>query len=140
MLLSPRFSKYKKSQKGKAFNKIDNLLNFQNIKFDSLKLICSEHGRLSGKQINAISFTINKFMKKIGFVNFKIFPHHPISKKPIEVRMGKGKGNVSHWVFNVKPGFIICEIETSNKLQAYKALKSAQYRLPINTKIKNLIY
>jgi len=65
----------------------------------------------------------------------KVFPHNQISKKPLEIRMGKGKGNVDHWVFNVKTGFTICEVKTDFPLKAIKALKLAQIRLPIKTKI-----
>lgn len=136
MRLLPKSFKYKKQQKGKSFNKIDALVNFQNIKFDSIKLISSSHGRLSSQQFNSIRARINKAMKKIGRVWFNVFPHTPITKKPIEVRMGKGKGNVDHWVFNCKVGFTLCEIQTSFKIKAISALKEAQIRLPIKTKIK----
>ena len=135
MLISPRSFKYKKKQKGKLFNRIDNLTNFKFIKFDTIKLVASSHGRISAKQINSISLTINKIIKKIGIFKLNLFPHNPITKKPIEVRMGKGKGNVDHWVFNVKVGFLICEIQTLFKAKAYIALKSAKIRLPIKTKI-----
>ena len=85
--------------------------------------------------LRLIFFCINKLLKKLGKTNIKVFPHHQISKKPLEVRMGKGKGNVDHWVFNVKTGFTICEIKTNFLLKAIKALKLAQIRLPIKTKI-----
>lgn len=135
MLLSPRSFKYKKKQKGKVFNRIDNIIPFKSIRFETIKLISFCHGRVSAKQINSIFLTLNKFIKKIGVIKLNLFPHNPISKKPIEVRMGKGKGNVDHWVFNVKAGFILCEIQTLFKVKAYKALKNAQIRLPIKTKI-----
>jgi large subunit ribosomal protein L16 len=74
-------------------------------------------------------------MKKLGKVYFKIFPHNPITKKPLEIRMGKGKGNVDHWVYNSKIGVLLCEIQTQHYIKAFKALKAAQHRLPIKTKI-----
>ena len=135
MLLLPRFFKYKKKQKGKAFNKIDNIILFKTIKFNTIKLIATSHGRLYSKQINSINFVINKIIKKLGKLTLNAFPHNPITKKPIEVRMGKGKGNVDSWSFNVKPGFIICEVQSNYLNIAYKALKMAQIRLPIRTKI-----
>ncbi len=135
MLLLPRSFKYKKRQKGKNFNKLDNVLTFKNIKFNTIKLISISCGRLTAKQINSMYLCINKIMKKIGQINLKVFPHNPISKKPLEVRMGKGKGNVDHWVFNVKAGFTLCEIKTNFVIQGFKALKLAQIRLPIKTKI-----
>jgi len=135
MLLMPRSFKYKKKQKGKAFNKINNIITFQDIKFDVIKLVSVSQSRLSAKQINSIYYTINKRIKKIGIIKLNIFPHNPITSKPIEVRMGKGKGNVSHWVFNVKAGFVLLEIRTSFFLQAYKALRLSQIKLPMKTKI-----
>jgi large subunit ribosomal protein L16 len=135
MLLLPRFFKYKKKQKGKVFNRIDNIIEFKSIHFNSIKLIALSHGRITAKQINSIYLTLNKSLKKIGIVKLNLFPQNPISKKPVEVRMGKGKGNVDHWVFNVKVGFIICEIQTTFKNKVYSALKMAQIRLPIKTKI-----
>ena len=135
MLLLPRNFKYKKMQKGKAFNKIDNIITFKNIKFDTIKLIAISHGRLYSKQINSIFFIMNKTIKKLGKVKLNLFPHNPITKKPNEVRMGKGKGNVNSWSFNLKSGFSICEIHSSNLVLAIKSLKMAQIRLPIKTKI-----
>lgn len=136
MHLLPCSFKYKKQQKGKSFNKIDALVQFQNIKFESVKLISCSHGRLSSRQFNSIRSYISKVMKKVGLVRFNVFPHTPITKKPIEVRMGKGKGNVDHYVFNCKVGFSLCEIRTNFKTKAILALKAAQIRLPIKTKIK----
>jgi large subunit ribosomal protein L16 len=136
MRLLPRSFKHKKQQKGKSFNKIDSLVKFQSIKFDCIKLVSCSHGRLSSQQFNSIRAYINKVIKKIGRVLFNVFPHTPITKKPIEVRMGKGKGNVDHWVFNCKVGFTLCEIQTKFKTKAILALKAAQIRLPIRTKIK----
>jgi large subunit ribosomal protein L16 len=135
MLLLPRSFKYKKKQKGKLFNKIDNIITFKNIKFDTLSLISISHGRITSKQLNSIYLVINKIIKKVGFLKLNIFPHNPITKKPIEIRMGKGKGNVDHWVFNLKVGFVICQIQSLYLTQAYKALKNAQIRLPVKTKI-----
>jgi len=135
MLLFPRSFKYKKRQKGKNFNKLDNLITFQNINFNTIKLVSTSSSRLKSKQIYSIFMVLNKLMKKIGFVSLKTFPHYPISKKPLEVRMGKGKGNVDHWAFNIKFGFVICEINTKFLIKAVRALKLAQIRLPIKTKI-----
>lgn len=135
MLLLPRSFKYKKRQKGKNFNKLDNIITFQNIKFNNIKLVSISSGRLKSKQINSMFSCINKSMKKLGLITLQIFPHNPISKKPLEVRMGKGKGNVDHWAFNVKVGFVLCEIKTNFLKQAIKAFKLGQIRLPIKTKI-----
>jgi len=134
-MLSPRKTKFKKQQKGKSFNRINstsvelNLLNFGSI---GLKALAP--GRLTSKQIEAVRQSINKVIKKQGRLKINIFPDTPISKKPIEVRMGKGKGSVDHWVFKVKPGFVLYEIETAFLSLAIKALEAGQIRLPIKTR------
>jgi large subunit ribosomal protein L16 len=136
MLLNPRNFKYKKQQKGKSFKIIlGRRPCLTALKFGSIGLKALSSGRLTAQQINAVRQCINKRIKKLGRLKVNIFPHTPISKKPIEVRMGKGKGNVDHWVFNVKPGFILYEIETTFQSIALKALQSGQIRLPIKTKI-----
>jgi large subunit ribosomal protein L16 len=137
MLLSPRRFKYKKQQKGRSFNKINSNLKDQlsPLKFGSVGLKALSPGRLTAKQIQSVRQCINKRIKKLGRLKVNIFPDTPISKKPIEVRMGKGKGNVDHWVSKIRPGFILYEIETSSISIAIKALKSGQIRLPIKTKI-----
>jgi large subunit ribosomal protein L16 len=136
MLLNPRNFKYKKQQKGKSFKIIlGRRPCLTALNFGSIGLKALSSGRLTAQQINAVRQCINKRIKKLGRLKVNIFPHTPISKKPIEVRMGKGKGNVDHWVFNVKPGFILYEIETTFQSIALKALQSGQIRLPIKTKI-----
>lgn len=136
MLLNPRNFKYKKQQKGKSFKIIlGRRPNLTPLNFGSIGLKALSAGRLTAQQINSVRQCINKRIKKLGRLKVNIFPHTPISKKPIEVRMGKGKGNVDHWVFNVKPGFILYEIETAFHSVALKALQSGQIRLPIKTKI-----
>ena len=78
---------------------------------------------------------MNKIIKKFGQVKINIIADTPITKKPIEIRMGKGKGAVDHWISKITSGCILFEIETNSKILAVKALKAAQLRLPINTKI-----
>jgi len=135
MLSFPKASKYSKNQKGKSFNKVNNILLFKNIKFNSIRLVSLSSGRLKATQLSSVKMSITKNIKKLGKIYFVAFPHNPITKKPLEIRMGKGKGNVDHWAFNASVGISICEIQTTNFLQAYKALKTAQHRLPIKTKI-----
>jgi large subunit ribosomal protein L16 len=137
MLLNPRNFKYKKQQKGKAFNKITGsfISGLTPLKFGSVGLKAVTSGRLTAKQINAVRQVISKRIKKLGRLKVNVFPHIPISKKPIEVRMGKGKGNVDHYIFKVKAGVILYEVETSFMSIAVKALKGGQMRLPLKTKI-----
>jgi len=127
----------KKKQKGKAFNKIDNVISFKNLNFNVLKLVTVSSGRITDKQLIAITAVINKTIKKIGFLSLKIFCDHPITKKSLGIRMGKGKGSINHRVYNSNIGVTICSIKSFFLAKAYKALKLAQIRLPIKTKILN---
>jgi large subunit ribosomal protein L16 len=131
----PKKSKFKKQQKGKAFNRIYKNINKDQLLNGLIGLKCLEFGRISSKQIETIRQSINKVIKKSGTVFLNLFPDTPISKKPVEIRMGKGKGAVDHWIFKIQPGFIICEIATQNIPLAIKAFKTAQFRLPLKTKI-----
>jgi large subunit ribosomal protein L16 len=133
MLFIPKNSKFKKQQKRSNFNKINSNLNFKSN--SNLILKALSFGRITSKQLVSIRQTINKNIKKIGKVTFNVFPHTPISKKPKEIRMGKGKGNVDHWISKIKAGQIICEIKTNSIIQGIKALNLARFRFPLKTKI-----
>jgi|TARA_E500000178_G_scaffold331032_1_gene363496 large subunit ribosomal protein L16 len=136
MLLSPRRFKYRKQQKGKSVNRISvNSKDNKKLMFGSIGLKSLESGRLTAKQIQSVKQVINKKIKKIGRLKVNVFPQIPVSKKPVEVRMGKGKGNVDHWVFRVKAGVVLYEIETTSLLNSIKALELSQRRLPLKTKI-----
>jgi large subunit ribosomal protein L16 len=136
MLLSPRRFKYRKQQKGKSVNRIYvNSKDNKKLMFGSIGLKSLESGRLTAKQIQSVKQVINKKIKKIGRLKVNVFPQIPVSKKPVEVRMGKGKGNVDHWVFRVKAGVVLYEIETTSLLNSIKALELSQRRLPLKTKI-----
>jgi len=135
MLFIPKQQKYKKQQKGKAFNKINKNFSLNYLKQGSFALKSVEFGRINSKQIASMYNSVNKVIKKNGKVFLKIFAQTPVSKKPIEIRMGKGKGNVNHWIAKIKAGVILCEIETNKKKLAIKALQYAKLRLPLKTKI-----
>lgn len=131
----PKKTKYKKQQKGKNFKKIKiNSLTIIN-KSGKLFLKALEPGRLASTHLISCKQTINKVIKKQGLLNVLVFADTPISKKPTEIRMGKGKGAVNSWVARVKPGTVLFEITTAHKLLGLKALKLVQNKLPINTKI-----
>ena len=131
MLLQPNKIKYKKIKKGrlKKFNYKTNL-NFGTIGLKSL-----ESGLISAKQIESARQAISRKIKKKGKLWIKIFPNLPITKKPTEVRMGKGKGNVSHWVARVRGGSVIFEICGVNKKTAFKAFKTGSAKLPVKTQM-----
>lgn len=135
MAFIPLKKKYKKEQKGRSLNKIKSLISLSDFKGGSYVLKSLDFGRLNSKQIESMYQSINKIIKKSGRIILKVFAHTPISKKPIEVRMGKGKGNIDHWVAKIKAGTVLCEVETNMNSLALKALSSAQFRLPIKTKI-----
>lgn len=94
MLFIPKQSKYKKSQKGKRINVVDSCLSLKELQFGKIGLKATESGNLTSKQIESMRQTISKIVKKKGKFKIKIFPQIQVTKKPIEVRMGKGKGNV----------------------------------------------
>ena len=136
MLLSPRRFKYRKQQKGRSVNRVSvNSKENNNLLFGSIGLKSLESGRLTAKQIQSVKQVINKKIKKIGRLKVNVFPQVPISKKPVEVRMGKGKGNVDHWVFKVKAGVVLFEVETTFLSASIKALELSQRRLPLKTQI-----
>ena len=112
-----------------------NLLNSITYPVFGLKAVST--GILSSKQIEVMGQFIRKAVKKFGRVTINIVADTPVTRKPIEVRMGKGKGNVNHWVCKIQIGTILCEIETSMTQIGLKALKTVQYRLPFKTKIFN---
>lgn len=132
----PKKYKYKKQQKGKSFLKINTKKsNNTSTNFKLIVLKTREAGLISSNQLKSFVFATNKKIKKIGRLIVPIFPHKPVSKKPIETRMGKGKGNVHHWVANIKAGTTVCKIETGLALNAANALKYSKIRLPLKTKI-----
>lgn len=134
-MLSPKKTKFKKQQKGKNFKIVNQVFELNKLNFGCIALKSISVGRLTAKQIEAMRQSINKIIKKFGRLIINIFPDTPISKKPIEVRMGKGKGNVDHWIAKIQSGVVLCQIETSSVQLGLKALKAAQYKLPIKTKI-----
>jgi len=134
--LQPKKTKYKKIKKG---NKLK--FNFKNnkLKFGDIGLLSIESGIITARQIESARQIINRKIKRKGKVWIRVFPNLPVTSKPTEVRMGKGKGNVSHWCVKVASGTMLFEICNDNSYDSIKALKSGNYKLPIKTKIvKNI--
>lgn len=132
MFLQPRKIKYRKTRKGKLKN-----LEFKanTIKFGELGLKAETAGMITARQIEAARRAIARKIKRKGKIWICIFPDLPITAKPIESRMGKGKGPVSHWVARVRGGstlFEVCGIPTHI---AIEALRSGSKKLPMKTKI-----
>lgn len=133
MLLQPKRIKYKKIKKGRL-----NKYNYKNnLDFGTIGLKALESGLISSRQIEAARQAISRKMKKKGKLWIKIYPSLPITKKPAEVRMGKGKGSVSHWVAKVRGGSVLFEICGVNKKTAIKAFKTGSAKLPVKTLLFN---
>ena len=133
MLYIPQNSKFKKFHKGKRLFRLQNNLNILHIN-KTLLLRSTEPGRLNSRQIITLKQSINKLIKKRGKNFIKIFPNIGISKKPREIRMGKGKGAVEYWAAVVKPGRIMFEVGGVPLSVAKEALRLAAQKLPVKTK------
>ena len=134
-MLIPKKTKFKKQQKGKFFNRIESLNSLNQLCFGSIGLKSLSFSRLTSKQVETIRKSISKLVKKTGRLIIHTFPDVPVSQKPLEIRMGKGKGNVDRWVFKVKPGFILCEIITDQVELAKKALIVVKKKMNIKARI-----
>lgn len=132
MLLQPKKTKYKKIKKGKKTK-----FNFKgnNLKFGSIGLKSIESGIITARQIESARQAINRKLKRNGKIWIRIFPALPVTSKPTEVRMGKGKGAVSHWCVKVSSGTMLFEICNDNYYDSLKALRSGNYKLPVKTKV-----
>ena len=132
-MLRPRKTKYKKYKKGRLKHILENKSN--KLKFGTIGLQATERGFITANQIEAGRRTITGFMKRTGKVFIRTFPDHPITSKPAEVRMGKGKGAVSYWVCKVKPGKVLYEVAGKNPILIQQALKQVSNKLPMSTRI-----
>ncbi len=128
MSLSPSRSKYRKSQRGRVrgMAKRGNTLAFGDYGIQSL-----DRAWISASQIEACRVAINRNLKRKGKVWIRIFPHKPVSKKPAETRMGKGKGATDRFVAIVKPGTVLFEVSGANLAIARQSLSLADCKLPI---------
>ena len=131
-MLQPKKTKYRKAHKGRirGKDKGGTTLNFGSY---GLKAITAE--RVTSRQIEAARRAITRHMKRAGKVWIRIFPDVPVSKKPTEVRMGKGKGTPEYWAAKVKPGRIMFEIDGVPSDIAHTALNLGSSKLPLQTKI-----
>jgi large subunit ribosomal protein L16 len=130
-MLQPKKSKFRKQHKMKAKG---NATRGSQIAFGSFGLKSLETGWITGRQLEAARVALTRFMKREGQSWIRIFPDKPITRKPAEVRMGKGKGAPEYWVAVVKPGTIMFEAEGISIATAKEALRLAAQKLPVNTK------
>ncbi|MAZ37039.1 50S ribosomal protein L16 [Salibacteraceae bacterium] len=130
-MLQPRKVKHRKVQKGR----IKGIAHRgSTLSFGSYGIKTEVMGRLTSRQIEAARIAVTRYMKREGQVWIRIFPDTPITNKPAEVRMGKGKGALDHWVAKIKPGRILFEIEGVKEDQAREALRLAAQKLPVTCK------
>lgn len=130
-MLMPSKVKYRKQQKGRMRGKA---YRGCNLNFGDFALQALNCGRLTGRQIEASRIAISRFIKRGGKVWIRIFPDKPVTKKPAETRMGKGKGNPEEWVAVIKPGRILFEMEGVTPEIAARAFTLAAHKLPLRTK------
>lgn len=131
-MLMPKKIKYRKVQRGTRAGRSKGA---RDVAFGEYGLQAVEPVWLTAQQIEAMRVTISRKLKKVGKLYLRVFPDKPISKKPAETRMGKGKGNVEFWAAVVKRDRIICEISGLDEVSAKEVLRMAQYKLPMKTKI-----
>lgn len=131
-MLSPRKVKHRKVFKGKLRGTAQ---RGSSISFGEYALKAIVGGKMTAQQIEAARITINRTMKRGGQVWIRVFPDKPITKKPAETRMGKGKGSPEYWVAPVKPGRILYEVAGVEEELAVKALTLAGNKLPFATKV-----
>lgn len=130
-MLQPKRTKYRKQQKGRVKGIAT---RGYSIEFGSFGIKALEPGRITSRQIEAARIAMTRAMKREGQVWIRIFPDKPITKKPAEVRMGKGKGAPEYWVACVKPGTIIFESGGITKEVAQESLRLASQKLPVKSK------
>jgi large subunit ribosomal protein L16 len=131
-MLQPKRTKFRKQFKGKISGEAKGGFNLD---FGGFGLKATQPERVTARQIEAARRAITRHMKRQGRVWIRIFPDVPVTGKPVEVRMGKGKGSVDFWAAKVKPGRVMFEIDGVNEVIAREALRLGAMKLPIKTRI-----
>lgn len=130
-MLQPKRTKFRKMMKGRMKG---NAQRGATIAFGSFGLKSQEEGWITSRQIEAARIAVTRYMKREGQVWIRIFPDKPVTSKPAEVRMGKGKGAPSHWVAVVRPGRVMFEADGVTLETAQEAMRLAAQKLPIKCK------
>jgi large subunit ribosomal protein L16 len=136
-MLQPSKSKFRKAFKGRVYG---NSNNGNDIVFGEYALRARERCRLSSRQLEAARKVLARAVKKRGKVWIRVFPDVPVSRKPADVRMGKGKGSPEFWVFRIAPGRLIFEISGIDEDGAFDVLLQAAAKLPIRCKVISAKY
>ena len=130
-MLQPKRTKFRKVMKGRNRG----LANGHNISFGEIGLQATDRCRMTARQIEAARRAMTRHIKRQGKIWIRIFPDKPITKKPLEVRMGKGKGSVEYWIAQIKPGQVLFEMQGVEETVAKEAFELAAAKLPVKTVI-----
>ena len=131
-MLQPKKTRYRRSQKGRMKGEAQ---RGNQLAFGSFGIKTLDSKWITGRQIEAARIAVTRYMQRQGQIWIRIFPDKPITKKPAEVRMGKGKGALEYWVAVVKPGRVMFEISGVSEEIAKEALRLATHKLPVKCKI-----
>ena len=130
-MLVPKRTKFRKMQKG---NNKGTAYRGSDVSFGDYAMQAVERGRLTARQIEAARMAITRHVKRAGKLWIRIFPHRPVTKKPLEVRMGGGKGGVEEWAADIRAGRVMYEMSGVTEDIAKEALRLAGNKLPVKTK------
>ena len=133
-MMQPKRTKYRKQMKGRNRGLAQ---NGNKVSFGEYGLKATEHGMITARQIEAARRCITRYVKRGGKLWIRIFPDAPVTRKPLEVRMGSGKGNVEYWVAKVQPGKVLYEMEGVDETTAREAFRLAAAKLPVKTAFVN---
>ena len=131
-MLEPKKAKFRRVHRG---NRKGMAMRGNYVAFGNYGLKAVESGWVTARQIEASRIVISRIVRKLGKMWIRIFPDKPVTAKPAETRMGKGKGALEYWVASVKPGRILFEIEGVDRAMAEEAFRNAGHKLPIKTKL-----
>ena len=130
-MLQPKRTKFRKQMKGRNRGLAQ---RGSSVSFGEFGLKATDRGRLTARQIEAARRAMTRYIKRGGKIWIRVFPDKPITTKPLEVRQGKGKGNVDYWVCQIQPGRILYEMEGVSEEMAREAVRLAAAKLPFSTK------
>ena len=131
-MLEPKKVKFRRAHRG---NRRGMAMRGSHVAFGTYGLKAIEPGWVTARQIEASRIVISRVVRKIGKMWIRIFPDKPVTARPAETRMGKGKGALDHWIAVVKPGRILFEIDGVSKEDADQAFRDAGHKLPMKTKV-----
>lgn len=133
-MLQPKRTKFRKVQKGRNRGLAQ---RGNKVSFGTIGLQATGRGRITARQIEAARRAMTRHIKRGGKIWIRVFPDKPITQKPLEVRMGKGKGSVEYWVAQIQPGKMLYEMEGVSEEVAREAFRLAAAKLPVSTRIVN---